>query len=247
MQEMIGKLMANKYWNLLRMEAGGNRILRIMAHPGSAWGNDFLWESHFLQLVMMGFYPLSYSILEAFRVIEELAPNDAIRSKVRFFVEVEEGKQAASDWYRNVSRSELFRRLFSSLSPGTTPITVDEEMLGQYLGALRLREGGLVRALVTATFIEKTGMYVLQLLHDFVAQWQTLAGLSTSKVDLTYLNEHMLHEGEGSEDQHVNLITNLVEECGPLDFGNEIRHFEAVTAKWLNHTHDCVYGILRSR
>ncbi len=231
--------MANKYWDLLRMEKGGNQMLRIMSSGG-------LYADHFLVLVMMGFYPLSYGILEAFRQIEELAPSDAVRAQVQFFVEVEEGKHAASDWYRGVLHHELYRRMFSSL--GTIPLMVNEEMLEQYMGALRLREGGLARALVTATFIETTGLTVLQRLHDFAAQWQVLMGIPTEKVDLTYLNEHMLHEGTSSEDQHVSLINNMVAECGELDLEAEIQHFERVTAKWLDHIHDrATIGILRSR
>ena len=240
MERLIQKLMANKYWDLLRLEAGGNRFIRRYAE----FDEEFL-KIEFLRLVMMGFYPLSYSILLAFRQIEMLAPNDDVRKKARFFVEVEGGKLAASDWYRGVAHSELYRRMFSSLAP--VELAVSEEMLDHYLSALQLEEGGIVRAVVTAAFIEKTGLGVLHLLHDFVCQWQVLTGLHTEKIDLTYLNEHLLHEGDASADQHVCIIDELIREFSPathLDAGMamemHIQHYGTVTDAWLTHIYQRV-------
>ncbi len=243
MKELIEKLMRNNYWKLLEMGGGGNCFVGTFATPTRTYINvdrqvDDTLRAEFLLLVMMGFYPLSHSILLAFRQIEKLAPNDNVREKARFFVEVEEGKLAASDWYRGVAHSELYRRMFSSLSP--TPLEIHEQMLEQYQLALKLEEGGLARALVTAAFIEKTGLTVLHLLHDFVAQWQVCTGKPTSVVDLTYLNEHMLHEGEESADQHVCIIDQMMYECGTLAMQKEIKHFEVVTDKWLTHIHERV-------
>lgn len=244
MKDMMDRLMANKYWELLHMKPGGNSILHIMA---AARGGEepFNFADQFLRLVMMGFYPLSYAILEGFRILEELAPTEEIRRQACFFIEVEEGKHAASGWYKDILHSELYRRMFNSLAE--EPLIVDKGLLNAYLGSLKLREGGLPRALVTVGFIEKTGLEVLRLLHDFIAQWQVLTGIPTAQIDLTYLNEHMLHEGEESADQHVSLINRLLIDCGGTLDG-EIDHFEEVTAHWFNHVHElATEGILRSR
>ena len=227
MEKLIERLMAHRYWGLLRLEKSGNFFIRDVTQ-----GSEFR-KNQGLSFVMMGFYPLSYSILLAFRQIEMLAPSKDVRNKAHFFVEVEEGKLAASDWYRNVTHSELYRRMFSSLA--SAELAVDEQMLNQYLSALNLKQGGLARAVVTAAFIEKTGLAVLNLLHDFVAQWQVFTGQPTSKIDLTYLNEHMLHEGDGSDDQHVRIIDNLIGECGSLDLQNEARYFGRITEEWFTH------------
>lgn len=235
MERLMEKLMAHQYWDLLRMEDGGNRFVRAFARA------DEFQKNEFLTLVMMGFYPLSAAILLAFRQIERLAPNEEVQSRAHFFVEVEEGIYAASSWYRGVHHAELYRRMFSSLSPAG--LVVHEEMLLQYLGALDLEQGGLPRAIVTAGFIEKTGRDVLNLLHDFVAQWQTFSGRSTTMVDLTYLNEHLLHEGDASPDQHVAIIDELIAGCGAMELEQEIAHFEMVTDRWFTHIYERVLMI----
>lgn len=230
--KLITRLMAHRYWDLLRMYREGNPFVKAFAHADDFRKNEFLLQ------VMMGFYPLSFAILQAFRQIEKLAPNDEVRKKAHFFVEVEEGKLAASDWYRGVPHSELYRRLFSSLAP--VELHVHDQMLDQYLSALRLEQYGLIGALVTVAFIEKTGLDVLHLLHDFTAQWQVLTGRPTRKIDLTYLNEHLLHEGEGSADQHVNIIDQLIAQCKMKDVDSYpsieigILHFHDVTEMWFS-------------
>ena len=235
MERLMAQLMTHQFWDLCRMEAGGNRFLRAFAQAGESQ------KDRFLALAMLGFYPLSASILLAFRHIERLAPNDEVRSRARFFVEVEEGLHAASDWYRGVPHAELYRRMFSSLS--RMELAVNQEMLEQYLDALDFERGGLSRALMTAAFIEKTGRDVLNLLHDFVAQWQALTSLSSDKVDLTYLSEHFLHEGDASPDQHVAIIDQLIADCGAVEMEAEIAHFGTVTDRWFTHIYERVLTI----
>lgn len=240
MERLMERLMKHQYWDLLRMEEDGNRFARTFAQAATE-----SQKNEFLMLVMMGFYPLSVAILLAFQQIERLAPNEEVRDRARFFVEVEEGLHAASSWYHGVAHAELYLRMFSSLSPAG--LVVNQEMLEQYLEALDLggslsrmpsfwviRMGGLEqsnlsRALVTAAFIEKTGRDVLCLLHDFVVQWQVFTGHPTDKVDLTYLNEHLLHEGDASPDQHVAIIDELLASCGAVELEAEIAHFGMVT------------------
>lgn len=162
-------------------------------------------------------------------------------------MEVEEGKLAASDWYRGVPHSELYRRLFSSLAP--VELQVHDQMLEQYLSALQLEQRGLLGALVAVAFIEKTGLDVLYLLHDFTAQWQALTGRPTQKVDLTYLNEHLLHEGEGSADQHVNIIDQPIAQCamknldGYLAIEIQVQHFRDVTEMWFSRVFERAFKI----
>lgn len=236
MERLMERLMKHRYWDLFRMEEDGNRFARTFAQAATEFQ-----KNEFLLLVMMGFYPLSEAILLAFRQIERLAPNKEVRDRARFFVEVEEGMHAASSWYRGVVHSELYRRMFSSLSPAG--LAVNEEMLAQCLEALNLEEGNLPRALITAAFIEKTGRDVLCLLHDFVAQWQVFAGHPTDKVDLTYLNEHLLHEGDASPDQHVAIIDELLAGCGAVELEAEIAHFGMVTDRWWTHIYERVFMI----
>ncbi|GEM_PF-6241121 len=251
MERLMKKLMRHQYWDLFRLEADGNRFVRTFAQAATAFQ-----KNEFLLLVMMGFYPLSVAIHLAFRHLEQFAPNQEVRTRARFFVDVEEGVHAASSWYRGVHHAELYCRMFSSLSPAG--LTVNQEMLGQYLEALdlggnlspvpglwvkRLEEENLPRSLVTAAFIEKTGRDVLNLLHDFVAQWQTLTGRSTDQVDLTYLNEHLLHEGDASPDQHVAIIDELISGCGAVELEEEIAHFEIVTDRWFTHIYERVLMI----
>lgn len=252
MEKLIEKLMKHQYWDLLRMEEDGNRFARTFAQAATEFQ-----KNEFLTLVMMGFYPLSEAILLAFQQIERLAPNDEVRSRAHFFVEVEKGMHAASSWYCDVHHAELYRRMFSSLSPAG--LAVNQEMLVQYLHALnlfegsapngpdcwavRLEQGNLPRALVTAAFIEKTGRDVLCLLHDFVAQWQVYTGRATDQVDLTYLNEHLLHEGDASPDQHVAIIDELIAGCGAMELETEIAHFGMVTDRWWTHIYERVLMI----
>lgn len=236
MERLMKKLMTHQYWDLLQLEADGNRFARTFAQAATEFQ-----KNEFLVLVMMGFYPLSTAILLAFRQIESLAPNEEVRSRAHFFVEMEEGLHAASSWYHGVAHAELYRRMFSSLSPAG--LAVHEEMLVQYLDALDLEQGGLPRALVTAAFIEKTGRDVLNLLHDFVAQWQVFMGHPTNKVDLTYLNEHLLHEGDASPDQHVAIIDELLAGCGAMEMEAEIAHFEMLTERWWTHIYERVLMI----
>lgn len=248
MERLMEKLMKHQYWDLLRMEADGNRFVRTFAQAATE-----IQKNKFLMLVMMGFYPLSAAIRLAFQHLKQWAPNKEVRTRARFFVDVEEGMHAASSWYHGVAHAELYRRMFSSLSPAG--LAVNQEMLEQYLGALdlggnlspvpgcwakRLEQENLPRSLVTAAFIEKTGRDVLNLLHDFVAQWQVLSGHPTDKVDLTYLNEHLLHEGDASPDQHVAIIDELIAGCGTVELETEIAHFGMVTDRWFTHIYERV-------
>src|SRR3989338_5005974 len=96
MDEMIKRLMAHRYWRLLRLQPGGNALMQtlVFVSPGM--------RELVLHLVMMGFYPMSVSVRLAFGRIEELAPNDEVRRAARMFRGVEEGKSSVAAWDKDV-------------------------------------------------------------------------------------------------------------------------------------------------
>ena len=224
MEQLIGRLMSHSYWSFFQLQAGDDskvaRFARMAPDRGQA----------FVSLMMHGFFPLSAAVPIAWRRVAELGPSEEVRKTARFFVEVESGDHAMAAWYRGVPHAELYRRMFDSLAGSR--IELNEALVGAYCNELDLGNGGLERSLVASAFIEKTGLQVLHLLHDFVLQWQSRNNIPTRSVDITYINEHMLLERSDSADQHVPLVNDLLSRLPDLDLRQEMGRFERLTAQY---------------
>jgi hypothetical protein len=208
-------------------------------------------QHRFLDLVLEGFYPVSYSSPMAFLRVSELAEEGEAKSAARYIYEVELGMHPfiKNSKYQNVLHCVQLQQTVASLIDNATieKAHPDSHRLTQLLS---LQDADLLTALAVCDEIEHQAPQVIVCFQDLVAQWQYLTNRSSDKIDRIYLDEHGLTEGTDEEDQHVEIVERIKSPFTHLtataQYEEKKRWYNELCISHINGVYNSINDLLRT-
>lgn len=203
------RILEHPYWSMLRLEPGGNdRVKRALSGSQAQ-------RQHLVDAVVSGFFPISRSSPLAFARVVELTQAQGVETASELagrIALIETGQRPLVDWYLGVGHPQSFLRTVSAVS-ACVP-RPDEDLGEAFLEDLGVNEAGLGQLLGYCEVIEAIAPYTTHWIAEFVAQWAVLSGAEFSRLWWPYLCEHLLTEGDNSHDQHIHMVSALVDALG---------------------------------
>jgi hypothetical protein len=205
----VRRILEHPFWSMLRLRPGGNDWVR-RALAGSPAQRQRLVDA-----VASGFFPISCSSPLAFTRVVELARARGVEAAAALAEQIaltETGERPLVGWYLGVGHPQSFLRTLASVSacaPRPDPA------LGEaFLADLGVPEAELGQLVGYCETIEAIAPHTTHWITELVAQWAVLSGTSFAHLWWPYLCEHLLTEGDTSCDQHIQVVSALVDSLG---------------------------------
>jgi hypothetical protein len=204
-QSMFQRMFSHPFWTeVMAVKRGGNPLIRQVVEMSPER------RVKFLSLIVKGFYPLGCVAHIPFRQVAVNSSDATAKEIGQFICDVELGfhpllKNAA---HVGIPHNDCFRLGIESLEPGAI-LPAPRDLGDRFVAEMGIENADLSCALAGCEVIENLAPFFNFRIQDFMAQWQTMSGLPSEKVNKVYVNEHGLTEGDQSEQQHISLLGKM--------------------------------------
>lgn len=237
------RLVNNNFWTevLAVPENGQNELLKKVSK------SSLDKKIRLLSLIVEGFYPISSSSPITFNRVYELSNKENTKNLAKKIYEIELGKHPLikKSKYKGIPHNEQFRLTIESLIPNIE-LLKPYETEKAYLDSLNLSESNLSEALGYCYVIEGIAPYVIHYFQDFISQWSVYNNRKNSDINLVYINEHSLTEGDESPDQHIKIVRTMTEphkeDINSKDYKKAIDNYNFTALKHLDKIYEKIKG-----
>jgi hypothetical protein len=208
----VHHIMGSPYWGLMRTEKGGNgnSFIQRLALVEASTKVSSVWPH-----LMRGHYLLSASSPGAFGALAKYATRPEVSAIAHEIYEAEWGRRATFDFLKDKPHTDTYMEFISSLvlrldlhtNYVQEHVKAYEEEREAFLDELQLVHD--LAAFGACLVIEHMAPAIIHHLTEFVSQIIALWGLRASKVAWGFLAEHMLLEGDESDDQHIAMVREM--------------------------------------
>jgi hypothetical protein len=167
-------------------------------------------KSAFLQLVVEGFYPISYYSHYSFKQFAKLTPHSEAKTTAQFISDTELGLHPllGDVPYKGIPHYQQINLMLASLNQDPVYELSHPEKYAFFTEANAIDKTEL-QALAYCNLIEHTAVWVIHYYQEFLSKWQSKYKVSNHTIFRVYLDEHNLTEGDEAEDQHINMLNKM--------------------------------------
>jgi hypothetical protein len=228
-------------------------VLSIPVTGQNLWINklkseSFKTQSRFLQLIVEGFYPISFASLLSFKRVSEISKYPETVKIARNFYDIESGifPIIPDSPNKNLPHCDQLKLMIQSLARDLK-FNISEPETFAIHQKLQIADAKLVKALAFCECIENTAPQVISFYQDFMAQWQCTMNVSSKFINRIYLDEHGLTEGSDSEHQHIQMVSKMMMPYNDLvtsqEYSDSKRTFHALCIEHLNEVYERLHTL----
>jgi len=178
-------------------------------------------KSAFLQLIVEGFFPISYYSHYSFKQFAMLTPHPEAKATAQFISDTEAGLHPllGDVPYKGIPHYKQISLMLASLNQDPLYDLPHPEKYAFFTAANAIDKTE-IQALAYCNLIEHTAVWVIHYYQEFLSKWQSKYKVPSNTIFRVYLDEHNLTEGDDAEDQHINMLNKMNDPYSKL-IGNE--------------------------
>ena len=167
-------------------------------------------KADYLQLIVEGFYPISYYSLYSFQQFAKLTPHTLAKTTALFISDTEAGMHPllGNVPYKGTCHYQQINLMIASLN-GDEAYKLQHPTRYAFFSKANAINPSEIQALAYCNLIEHTAVWVIHYYQEFVAKWQSKYKVPNHKIFRVYLDEHNLTEGDEAEEQHIKLLNKM--------------------------------------